>query len=906
MSSKFEVVVLFSSFVVALGSRLEDFKSIYPSVKNGNDTRIPLTLGLMVSFSGDYVTSSSIASVQIALDLINENSSLLPGYRLQYKLTDSQCNQTVAYDSFFLKYVREQPNIVGLVGSGCEDATIAVASISHYFNITQVSPDSAAPVLEDRTKYRRYFQMLPSESSLPIVYKVLCTMFGWRKLHTITAENDVFNKVLDVTRGLLKGVAEITSVIYNDANPQNSIDYYIHNERLFDEDTRIIELAMYESDARKAYHKSKISPKYVLILRTWYPSGWWDPANELNYILNCTKRQMENALNGALSVSLDTFYNAEDSLSGLTFSQYWDWYTQLGDKLGLNYNHSDPTFFDAVWAYAIALNKTIQDLNEQTCGTTSFMSNNSCQTSIENFAYSNSAFVERMFKHLSNTSFTGITGNVSFTTNGIRSSYAIGVSQYRFNKAGILEIVPIGYVTQTGEMIFNETESSETIFPYGIPPDGTTFTVEKEIEKPLTIIMYILAILGMILVSVCIGFTAIFHKTRLVRLTSPALTMITCSGCCLLYICIFFAAIQSKAILPTSVICNVRIWLWSIGYSLAFGPILVKTCRIYYIFNDPRPNKLAVKDWMLVAIVCILVAIDVVLMILTLSVPQLRVGAVLVHDLVNPKSETGFFEEETMNMILVCESTPKKSFQIWRIILIAYKAILQASAIPLAFAIRKVKTKGLNDSKYLVAIVFITSISLAVIIVCYAAIYDHVNTSAAIYSIGAWITSTTILSLLFIPKFYYLYCDPNGENLGSTCNYEEKLSSLEDQINQLETELRTLKKTRKTIRQASQSNFILVGNDTLPPCNKNGIAEHVKSTDVSTEMGFESAVEDNVCQRIDDDFDRENTIASLRITSQSERLEPAAGLVIEKDETLSLTTQESVFLAQASPVTGRS
>ena len=44
---------------------------------------------------------------------------------------------------------------------------------------------------------------------------------------------------------------------------------------------------------------------------------------------------------------------------------------------------------------------------------------------------------------------------------------------------------------------------------------------------------------------------------------------------------------------------------------------------------------------MLVAIVCILVAIDVVLMILTLSVPQLRVGAVLVHDLVNPKSETG-------------------------------------------------------------------------------------------------------------------------------------------------------------------------------------------------------------------------------------------------------------------------
>lgn len=137
----------------------------------------------------------------------------------------------------------------------------------------------------------------------------------------------------------------------------------------------------------------------------------------------------------------------------------------------------------------------------------------------------------------------------------------------------------------------------------GIPPDGTTFTVEKEIEKPLTIIMYILAILGMILVSVCIGFTAIFHKTRLilccgftnipfyflschfrlVRLTSPALTMITCSGCCLLYICIFFAAIQSKAILPTSVICNVML---SFLHAHA-GSVNTFVLESYLLFHSP-------------------------------------------------------------------------------------------------------------------------------------------------------------------------------------------------------------------------------------------------------------------------------------------------------------------------------
>ena len=74
---------------------------------------------------------------------------------------------------------------------------------------------------------------------------------------------------------------------------------------------------MYDIEYLQAFHKQLIFPQYVLILRSWYPAGWWDPANELNYVLNCTKIQMETALYGALSVSLDTFYNENISLSGL-------------------------------------------------------------------------------------------------------------------------------------------------------------------------------------------------------------------------------------------------------------------------------------------------------------------------------------------------------------------------------------------------------------------------------------------------------------------------------------------------------------------------------------------------------------------------------------------------------------
>ena len=90
MPPLFIMIFVFLAIVITHAIEIENFTTIYPSAVSPNDTRIPLTLGLMVSFSGDYVTSSSVAGVQLALDLINENSSLLPGYRLQYKLTDSQ------------------------------------------------------------------------------------------------------------------------------------------------------------------------------------------------------------------------------------------------------------------------------------------------------------------------------------------------------------------------------------------------------------------------------------------------------------------------------------------------------------------------------------------------------------------------------------------------------------------------------------------------------------------------------------------------------------------------------------------------------------------------------------------------------------------------------------------------
>ena len=50
----------------------------------------PLYVAVTMSFGGEYLSSGVIASIQYALDQINNDDSLLPGYSLHYTLTDSR------------------------------------------------------------------------------------------------------------------------------------------------------------------------------------------------------------------------------------------------------------------------------------------------------------------------------------------------------------------------------------------------------------------------------------------------------------------------------------------------------------------------------------------------------------------------------------------------------------------------------------------------------------------------------------------------------------------------------------------------------------------------------------------------------------------------------------------------
>ena len=85
-------------------------------------------------------------------------------------------------------------------------------------------------------------------------------------------------------------------------------------------------------------------------------------------------------------------------------------------------------------------------------------------------------------------------------------------------------------------------------------------------------------------------------------------------------------------------------------------------------------------------------------------------------------------------------------------VIYSYKIVIQLIGVVLAFSIRKVKIKGLNDSKEISIILYITSTILLIVIVITLALGNYINVSGSIFSLGISTASTVVLGFIFVPK----------------------------------------------------------------------------------------------------------------------------------------------------------
>ena len=78
---------------------------------------------------------------------------------------------------------------------------------------------------------------------------------------------------------------------------------------------------------------------------------------------------------------------------------------------------------------------------------------------------------------------------------------------------------------------------------------------------------------------------------RLIRLGSPNLNNLIGIGAIILYVGTYFFIIPTTDQQVHILLCNLTPWLTALGYSLCYGTILAKMLRVYFIFDNPTPQK---------------------------------------------------------------------------------------------------------------------------------------------------------------------------------------------------------------------------------------------------------------------------------------------------------------------------
>ena len=86
------------------------------------------------------------------------------------------------------------------------------------------------------------------------------------------------------------------------------------------------------------------------------------------------------------------------------------------------------------------------------------------------------------------------------------------------------------------------------------------------------------------------------------------------------------------------------------------------------------------------------------------------------------------------------------------IIIFIYLGVLQIVGIVLAFQTRSVKISVLNESKFVAAFVYFSSIVIVALVIVNFSLSTYINVSGAIFSGGILLLAIMSLALTFIPK----------------------------------------------------------------------------------------------------------------------------------------------------------
>ena len=642
-----------------------------------------------------------LPAAHLAVDKVNGDPSILPGYQLEPIQVDTGTCRTNGFQSealinFFHQIVQEESHIVGAVGLFCTGVTQLLSPLAGHQGISLVQiSGSASPLLRNQERYPYLWHIIPSSAVYVDTVLEMMDAFDWRNIAVIGANDGSYfhtaeELALKVSRNDSRSVTWISD---------EQVSFTLRD--LQQSGKRIVFASVETKVAVRmiclAYQEGVVWPNYTWIFPDHHIEDLLLHAGDM-----CNITVLKHALETVYF--LQYHFNSSD--------------TQYSTILTPNpYTYA---MHDSIQALALALNATMDHLQ-------------AINSSLEDYHLGSPDITDMIERELMTLSFNGALGYVQFDTSKREWQTTVDILQIRNGTA-----IQVGtYNPTSGQLV---DEDINPIQDVDIPR-----IIRSSVTLPVSVILLTVDGVCIILTTVMLVLFVLHRKSAEIRASSLKLSLFTFVGCYLL----FFASLLSTVLDLTNYVgpflCTTATCCAILGINFVYGTVLVGMLRVYRIFGyNGRMGKKRWSDWSLCIVVLIIVgSVGILLLVWSL------VDVFTIREVDVDTDQAG--TQPYIEVMLFCYSD---YLEVWFTLSFSEVGILILVVAFLAFKTRKIRLKQFKDTKKVNVYIFMTILLICLAIPFWWVLRTVNETALSLVwvSIGYGGAATLCQLLLIAPK----------------------------------------------------------------------------------------------------------------------------------------------------------
>ncbi|XP_062279192.1 LOW QUALITY PROTEIN: gamma-aminobutyric acid type B receptor subunit 2-like [Scomber scombrus] len=509
---------------------------------------------------GGNLTAGVAPAVRLALQDLKKQPAPLGNYEIQLQLLDSQCEAPSALKALF-DAMWSGPKYLLVFGGVCPSVMTLITRSLPALNLVQVSFAAPPPNLSNRKWYGNLFSTVPSDRALNQATVKLLQRHKWTRVAIITQEGLRRSEMKkDLIRQLLKVGVQVVSTesFYDDAC--SSL------KELKERDARII-IGQFEDDSASevfccAYRLNLFGPRYQWIVAGGGTAGW----RLDRQASGCTADSLLTAADGSFRLQIRQLSDTNTpGVSGQTPQEYQDAYLRelIQERSEVSPLHAYA--YDAVWVAAKALSQVMEAVKHRE------------KYSIKrNVTVGEEEFQRTLLEAVKQTQFEGATGPVSFR-NGERMM-SIEVTQFQ-GSSGVL----------VGEFITNtqHLRLMNHLLKFKGSGPAKDQTAERPQQRRVSFLLYVIvssvAAVTIIITLTILCFIIINRKHWLLRRSGGPQDELLLLGILLSSASVLISGLDEASLsdVMLQILCSVRMWILSVGHTVGFSVLFIKTWRVY-------------------------------------------------------------------------------------------------------------------------------------------------------------------------------------------------------------------------------------------------------------------------------------------------------------------------------------